>query len=149
MNNLYGCGAILNKTYYPANNDPWFHPLLYMWIHEFNWLNSNVSVCEFTRFCEQIWCRHVFTMKSEKFFTWWHVPLKQYQFWPSTTRVKLVQNCDNRQNMCIHVNTHENTYLILVEPGYQLWTSMTLVQKWFLNCLLCIDTAPTTARGEQ
>ena len=45
----------------PANNDPW--------IHEFNWLNSRISVREFTGFCEQIWCvdTHLPHVKSRVF----------------------------------------------------------------------------------
>ena len=41
------------------------------------------------------------------FFTWWHVPVNPYQFWPSTTRVKLVQNLWQPAE---HVYSRENTY---------------------------------------
>ena len=41
------------------------------------------------------------------FFTWWHVPVNPYQFWPSTTRVKLVTTGRTRVFTWIHV---KNTY---------------------------------------
>ena len=89
----------------PANNDPWFH-MFCEWIHKFNWLNSR----EFTGLCEHIWCVDTCLPWNHEFSTWWHVPVKSYQFWPRMTRDKLVQNLWQKQNRCIHVNTHENTY---------------------------------------
>ena len=114
----------------PANSDPWFH-MFCKWIHEFNWLNLCVSVHEFTRFCEQIWCVDTRLPWKHEFFTQWHVPVKLYQFWPNTTHVKLVTTA--RQNTCIHVNTQENTY----------WWSGTNYEPTgseMVPCLLGIDT---------
>ena len=88
-----------------ANKDPWFH-MFCKWIHQFNWLNSR----EFTGFCEQIWCVNKCLQWNHEFFTWWHVPGKPYQFWPSTTRVKLVQNSWQQAEDVYSVNTHENMY---------------------------------------
>ena len=61
----------------PANNDPWF-PMFCKWIHEFNWLNSRVSICEFTGFCEQIWYVDTYLPWNHNIFMWWHVPVKPY-----------------------------------------------------------------------
>ena len=98
-------------------------------IHEFNWLNSRVFVCEVTGFCEQIWCVDTCLPWNHNFFTWWHVPVKLYQFWPSTTRVKLVQNSWQQAE---HVYSREYTWKRVLVERYQLWTSMTPAN-WFRN----------------
>ena len=108
----------------PANNDPWFH-MFCKWIHEFNWLNSR----EFTGFFEQIWCVDICLLWNHEFFTWWHIPVKPYQFWPSTTRVKLVQNSWQQAE---HVYSREYTWKQVLVERYQLWTSMTRAN-WFRN----------------
>ena len=77
------------------------------WIHEFNCLNSRVSVREFTGFDEQIWCVDTCLTWNHECFTWWHVPVKLYPVWLVSNSFK---TCDNEQNTCIHVNTHENRY---------------------------------------
>ena len=121
--------SIIGWTYiYPANNDPWFH-MFFKWINEFNWLNSHVSVHEFTGFCEQIWCVDTCLPWSHEFFMWWHVPVKPYQFWPSTTCVKLVQNSWQQAE---HVYSREYTQKHVLVEQYQLWTSMTRAN-WFRN----------------
>ena len=99
------------------------------WIHKFNWLDSRVSVREFTGFCEQIWCVDPCLSWNHKFFTWWQVPVKPYQFWPSTTRVKLVQNSWQQIE---HVYSREYTWKNILVEQYQLWTSMTHAN-WFRN----------------
>ena len=99
------------------------------WIHEFNWLNSRVSVREFTGFCEQIWCVDTCLPWNHEFFTWWHIPVKLYQFWPSMTHIKLVQNLWQQTE---HVYSHEYTWKHVVVERYQLWTSMTRAN-WFRN----------------
>ena len=43
------------------------------------------------------------------------------------------QTCDNEQNTCIHVNTHEKGTGIAVPIMIQYDTCQ-LVQKWFLVC---------------
>ena len=106
---VFFLNAILCNQALPANNDPWFH-MFCKRIHEFNWLNSRVSVREFAGFCEQIWCVDTCLLWNHELFTWWHIPVKPYQFWPSTTRVNSFKTRDNTQNTCIHVNTHVNTY---------------------------------------
>ena len=106
---------------YPANNDPWFH-MFCKWIHEFNCLNSRVSVGEFTGFCEQIWCVDTCLPWNHEVFTWWHVPVNPYQFWPSTTCVKLVQNSWQQAE---HVYSREYIWKHILVERYQLWTSMT------------------------
>ena len=110
----------------PANNDPWFH-MFCKWIHEFKWLNSRVSVHEFTGFCEQICCVDTCLPWNHEFFTWWHVPVKLYQFWPTMTRVKLVQNSWQRAD---HMYSREYTWKQVLVERNQLWTSMTRAN-WF------------------
>ena len=112
----------------PANNDPWFH-MFCKWINEFNWLNSHVSVREFTGFSEQIWCVNTCLPWNHNFFTWWHIPVKPYQFWPSTTRIKLVQNSWQQAE---HVYSREYTWKHVLVERYQLLTSMTCAN-WFRN----------------
>ena len=102
----------------PANNDLWFH------ISEFTsstgsiHVNSPDSVNKFG----------VFTVKSQ-FFMWWLVPVKPYQFWPSTTRVKLDQNLWQQAE---HVYSLEYTWKHILVERYQLWTSM-MHANWFRN----------------
>ena len=117
----------------PANNDPLFH-MFWKWIHEFNWLNSRVSISEFTGFCEQIWCVHTCLPWNHQFFTWWHVPVKPYQFWPSTyscqTHSKLVTTGRTCAFTWIHMKTHTGGAV----PIMNQYDMCQLVQKWFLVC---------------
>jgi hypothetical protein len=102
------------------------------WIHEFNWLNSRVSVREFTGLCKQIWCVATCLPWNHKFFTWWHVPVKLYQFWPSMTCVKLVQNSWQQAE---HVYSRKYTWKqVGAVPMMNQYDMCQLVQKWFLDC---------------
>ena len=105
---------------YTANNDPWFH-MFCKWIQKFNWHNSRVSVREFTGICEQIWCVDMCLLWNHEFFTWWHVPVKPYRFWPTITCVKLVQNSWLRAE---HVYSCKYTWKHVLVERYQLRTSM-------------------------
>ena len=78
------------------------------WIHEFNWLNWHVSVREFTGFCEQIWCVNTCLPWNHELIC--HMMSRSSDIVPVLTQYDSCQTYDNRQNMCIHVNTQENTY---------------------------------------
>ena len=119
----------------PANNDPWFHKFC-KWIHEFSWLNS----CEFTGFCEQIWCVDTCLPWNHEFFTWKHMPVKPYEFWP--TRVKLVQNSWQQAE---HMYSHEymKTCTGGAVPIMNQYDTCQLVQKWFLLCWVVLETSLT------
>ena len=73
----------------------------------------------------------MFTVKS-RVSTWYHIPVKPYQFWPSTTHVKLVQNSWQQTE---NVYSREYTWKHVLVEWYQLWTSMTCAN-WFRNCIL-------------
>ena len=115
----------------PANKDAWFH-MFWKWIHEFNWLNS----LEFTGFYEQIWCVDTCLLRNHEFFTWWHVPVKPYQFWPSTTCVKLVQN----SKLVTTDRTRVFTWIHMKRctggavPIMNQYDTCQPVQKWILVC---------------
>ena len=120
-----------NLRRYPANNDPWFH-MFCKWIHEFNWLNSRVSVREFTGFCDQIWCvKHVFTVKSRIF----HVMTRTSETVPVLTQYdscqthsKLVTTSRTRVFTWIHMKTGTGGAV----PIMNQYGTCQLVQKWFL-----------------
>ena len=117
----------------PANNDLWFH-MFCKWIHEFSWLNSRVSVCEFTGFCEtNLVCRHLFTVKSRVFHVMTRtsetVPvLTQYD--SCQTRSKLMTTDRSRVFMWIHIKTCTGGAL----PIMNKYDTCQLDQKWFLVC---------------
>jgi len=75
------------------------------WIHEFIWLNSCVSVREFTGFCEKIRCVDTCLPWNHQFFTSCHFPVKPYQFWPSTTCSKPVTTGRTCVFTWIHMKT--------------------------------------------
>ena len=90
-----------HRPTHAANNDTWFH-IFFKWIHGFNLLNSHVNSMDSVK---NLVCWHVFTVKTRVFHTMTHT---------NSNPVQLVSNsfktCDNRQNTCIHMNPHENTY---------------------------------------
>jgi len=93
------------------------------------------SVSEFTCFHAWIYqilltnlvCRHVFIVKSRDDTYQWNRT--------SSDPVRLMSNLfktrDNRQNTCIHMNTHENTYWWSGTSYEPVWPYQ-LIQKWFL-----------------
>ena len=103
---LQGELCMMRQVYNPATNDPWFH-MFCKWIHEYNWLNSRVSIrlIHWT-LRTNLLRRHVFTVKSRVF----HVMTHASETIPVLTQYDLCQTRDYRQNTCIRVNTHENTY---------------------------------------
>ena len=92
-------------------------------------MNSWVQLAQFTGFCEQIWCVDTCLPWNHELFKWWHMPVKSYQFWPSTTRVKLVQNSLQQAQ---HVYSRDYRWKHVPVERYQLWTSMTCAN-WFRN----------------
>ena len=106
----------------PANNDPWFH-MFCKWIHEFNWLCSRVSVREFTRFCEQIWCVDTCLPWNHEFFPWWQWNCTSSDPWYDRLMSNSFKTRDNRQN----TYSREYTWKHVLVEQYQLWTSMTCV----------------------
>ena len=122
----------------PASNDPWFHICS---VSEFTSSISSIHVNSPARFCEKIWCADMCLPWNHEFFTWWHVRVKPYQFWPSTTRVKLIQNSWQQADHVytheytwIHMNTNENTYWWSAVPILNQYDMCQRVQKWFLIC---------------
>ena len=103
----------------PANKDPLFH-MLWKWIHEFNWLNS----CEFTRFCERIWC--VDTCLSIRVF---HVTTRTSETGSVLTQYDL---CQTRSKLVTTGRTRVFTWMHILVEQYQLWASMTRAN-WFRN----------------
>ena len=87
-------------------------------IHVFPYMNSPDSK-------EQIWCVNTCSLWNHEFFKWWHVPVKPYQFWPSTTRtVKIVQNSWQQAEHVYSreiMNIQENTYWWSGTNYEQLW----------------------------
>ena len=85
------------------------------WIHRILWTNlvcrSTRVYCEITSFSHDV------------------IPVKPYQFWPSTTRVKRVQNLWQQAE---HMYSCEHTWIHVLVKWYQLWTSMTRAN-WFRN----------------
>ena len=115
----------------PANNGPWFH-IFCKWIHEFNWLNSRVSLCEFTRFCEKnVVCRHVFTMKSRVFHVVTHTnetaPVLT-QYISCQTFSELMTTDRTRVFTWVHMKTCTGGAV----PIMNQYDTCQLVHKWFI-----------------
>ena len=111
----------------------WFY-MFWKLIHEHNWFSSR----EFTRFCEQIWCVVMFTVKSWVFHVMTHasetVPvLTQYD--SCQTRSKLVTTGRTRIFTWIHMKTHTGG----VVPIMNQCDRCQLVQKWFFLCWVIIN----------
>ena len=71
---------------------------------------------------------------NHEFFTWWHVSVKLYQFWPSTTRVtytssKFMTTGRTHVFTWIHMKTHTGGTV----PIMNQYDTCQLVQKWFLK----------------
>ena len=91
-----------NSSMFPANNDPWFH-MFYKWIHEFPYVNSLDSVNKFgvlTRVYHEI-----MSFSRDDTYQWNRTSSHPVQLVSNSFKIR-----DNRQNTCIHVNTHENRY---------------------------------------
>ena len=87
-------------------------------VSEFMSSTGSIHVC----FCTWIhrtknWCVNMCLLWNQQLFTWWRVPVKPYQFWPSTTRVKLVQNLWQQAE---HVYSCEYTWKHVLVEQYQL-----------------------------
>ena len=104
----------MNKTVLALSQqttvDLWFHKFC-KWIYEFNWLKSPVSVREFTRFCEQIWCVDTCIPWNHDFF---HVMTCTSETVPVLTQYDSCQTRYNSQNTCILVNTRHGIKYICI-----------------------------------
>ena len=103
-------------------------------------MNSWVQLAQFTCFCTWIhwilWtnlvCVDTCLPWNHEFFTWWYIPVKPYQFWPSMTHVKLLQNSWQQAE---HVYSCEYTWKHVLVERYQLCISRTCAN-WFRNGFL-------------
>ena len=107
------------------------------WIHEFNWFNSRVSMCEFTGFCEQIWCINMCLPWNRVF----HVMIYTRETVPVLTQY---DSCQTRSKLVTTGRTwiHMKTYTGGAVPIMNQYVTCQMVQKWFLVCWVtsCVHT---------